>query len=328
LQNVQINDRPKISDVNILYLLCMGFFVIGGEIIRIINPPSLSYGPKMLLITATQLLFVFLPVAAFIYIKKINIKSCLRIKRISFTNLLISCGIMIFAIPITAFLNFIAIFILKYYGKLHSSPIFPSETLLQLMINLTVIAVVPALFEELLCRGVIMRAYESTGRMGAILISSLFFALLHRDLQSFIGTFLLGVVIAYIVYKTDSIFAGMAAHFTNNGLVIILTFVLFKIQELIRDTFPDFAQQIERESQNANIYISTEQMITTFLLLGGIAFFCSIAFTGLILLLNHTTKDITKSIDTTTYIKHERVSYLPLIVSFGLVIYSYYLQLI
>lgn len=342
----------SIAGVNTLYLLCMLLFIIGGEIIYRINP-SLSYNQKMVLLTATQIAFIFIPTALFIYYKKINIKHTLRLNKVSFINILISSGIILFAIPITAFLNFIVVILLKYLGKLHPPPYFQSETISQLIINLLVVALVPALFEETLFRGIIMRGYEKIGKVGAILVSSLLFALLHRDLQTLIGTFLLGLVIAYVVYKTNSIYAGVAAHFTNNGFVVLMTFLLPKLQQLIQDYSPHIAEQIKNESQNPNLHISMEQMILSFVALGVIAGFFSVIFIALILLLNYTTRNVNRESDiidqdatqpenlsnitenynegsiANTYQNNaNKYEYLPLIFSIGLVLYSYFRQLI
>lgn len=85
-----------------------------------------------------------------------------------------------------------------------------------------VIAVMPAIGEELMFRGLIygsMRSRFGAGR--AILISSLIFGLFHMSLVKLIPTALLGACLAIVVEKGGSIFVSMLLHFINNLISVI-----------------------------------------------------------------------------------------------------------
>ncbi len=85
------------------------------------------------------------------------------------------------------------------------------------------IGVVPALCEELLFRGFIQRGLEGFGAKRAVLLSGILFGLFHFDFQRFAAQTLLGLVIAYVVYRSGSILNGMLIHFLHNAGSVVLT---------------------------------------------------------------------------------------------------------
>lgn len=85
-----------------------------------------------------------------------------------------------------------------------------------------VIAVMPAIGEELLFRGLVFGSMRHKYKVGwAIFLSALLFGAYHTNLVKLIPTGLLGACFAYIVYKSGSIFISMLLHFTNNFLSVI-----------------------------------------------------------------------------------------------------------
>lgn len=77
-------------------------------------------------------------------------------------------------------------------------------------------AALPALCEEFVYRGIICHEYEKGGVLRAILISSLFFGLLHFDLQNLPMYIFAGVILAMTMYATRSLFGAVIAHFLYN----------------------------------------------------------------------------------------------------------------
>lgn len=86
-------------------------------------------------------------------------------------------------------------------------------------------AAVPALCEELLCRGLVLREYERYGRRFAIVASAAAFALLHNSMQNLVFTLLLGLVLALIVTRAGSVYPAMIFHFAVNFFSITMSYV-------------------------------------------------------------------------------------------------------
>ncbi len=106
---------------------------------------------------------------------------------------------------------------------------------------LLVIAVTPAICEELAFRGFILSGLRHMGhKWGAIVLASLFFGLAHGLLQQSLSACVVGIVIGYVVVKTGSLWPGVLFHFTHNSLSVLqarLTPDLDHAQPLMRWLF-------------------------------------------------------------------------------------------
>jgi sodium transport system permease protein len=87
---------------------------------------------------------------------------------------------------------------------------------------LLVLAVAPAVFEELAFRGFMLSGFRHLGhKWRAIALSSLFFGVTHGVLQQSIMATLVGMVIGYVAVQTGSLLPGVLFHLTHNGLSIL-----------------------------------------------------------------------------------------------------------
>lgn len=77
-------------------------------------------------------------------------------------------------------------------------------------------AVLPAICEELIYRGILCHEYERGGVMRAVLLSALFFAMLHFNLAHLPIYLFSGVILALTYYATRSLIGSMIAHFLYN----------------------------------------------------------------------------------------------------------------
>jgi len=85
------------------------------------------------------------------------------------------------------------------------------------------VALVPAICEETLYRGYVMRAFQkSWGIIPAIIFSGLLFGLYHVQLSNLIPLASLGMLFAYLTWTTKSIVPAMVAHFINNGSSVLM----------------------------------------------------------------------------------------------------------
>jgi sodium transport system permease protein len=92
-----------------------------------------------------------------------------------------------------------------------------------LVLSLALIALTPALCEEALFRGVILRGFASKlPRSTSAILTGLLFGLYHVDVWRLVPTGLLGVALSLIALETDSIVPAMLTHFLNNACLVIL----------------------------------------------------------------------------------------------------------
>ncbi|WP_372774800.1 lysostaphin resistance A-like protein [Mangrovibacterium sp.] len=92
-----------------------------------------------------------------------------------------------------------------------------------LMFNLFMIAVIPALGEEFLFRGVIQQIFTKMARNYhvGIWVSAFLFSALHLQFFGFVPRLLLGALFGYFLVYSGSIWVPVAAHFINNTIGVL-----------------------------------------------------------------------------------------------------------
>lgn len=85
-----------------------------------------------------------------------------------------------------------------------------------------VLAVLPAILEEIVFRGVILSSFEPCGTGPAIIGSALLFAFAHMSLEKLPIYFFAGVVLAFAVYASRSLVGGILLHALYNLTGLLL----------------------------------------------------------------------------------------------------------
>lgn len=204
-------------------------------------------------IVLSQIILLFIPTVIYFIVKKRSVKKTLRLKKIGFKTIVIIIGIGLLSQPIANFLSFITQFIFpnrigEVVYKLNSIP---------LLIKLGIIALTPAIFEEITIRGVVLGGYDNVDMKKTAIMTGLFFSMIHMDGNQSLYTFVFGMIFAYLVRITGSIYSSMICHFTINGSQVILAHILLKHSETLKNV-----------SQNMDLNSFSEvKLITVFLIL-------------------------------------------------------------
>lgn len=92
--------------------------------------------------------------------------------------------------------------------------------------NILVVAVLPAIGEELLFRGILQKMIKSLigSSHGAIWITAILFSALHLQFFGFLPRMLLGVLFGYLLEWTGSLWLPILAHFINNAAGVLIYF--------------------------------------------------------------------------------------------------------
>ena len=100
------------------------------------------------------------------------------------------------------------------------------DTVGGLIINLFIIALIPAIGEELTFRGVLQQSL--TRKMNphvAIILSAALFSFIHFQFYGFLPRMFLGVLLGYMFYITGSLWTSILMHFVNNGTAVVLYYL-------------------------------------------------------------------------------------------------------
>lgn len=92
-----------------------------------------------------------------------------------------------------------------------------------LVVNLIMIAILPAIGEEFLFRGVFQRLFTEWTRNQhwGVILGAFIFSFFHFQFYGFVPRFLLGVYFGYLLVWSGTIWLPVVAHFINNGLAVI-----------------------------------------------------------------------------------------------------------
>ena len=91
-------------------------------------------------------------------------------------------------------------------------------------VSFLTVSIFAPLFEEWLCRGMVLRGLLARGACKpgwAIVISAVFFALIHFNPWQAVPAFLMGCLFGYVYYRTGSLRLTMLMHFTNNSFALL-----------------------------------------------------------------------------------------------------------
>ncbi len=96
------------------------------------------------------------------------------------------------------------------------------------LIYVIITCIAPAIFEELLFRGVIESGFKAYGEKIAIVVSALIFMIMHGNAEQTVHQFVIGLIIGYIFIKSGNLWIGVIVHFFNNFISITQSY-LFEV---------------------------------------------------------------------------------------------------
>lgn len=147
------------------------------------------------------------------------------------------CGISFRKAVLCAFAGVVGLFFTNYVsylwlmliealgGTLSSGRVAVPATPAALSSAIIFSAVLPGVCEEILFRGALLSAWERRGSKAAVVISALWFAVLHASVEGAPAEFMNGAILAVLVVLTDSIFAGMIYHTVYNSAALIVSYI-------------------------------------------------------------------------------------------------------
>jgi len=126
------------------------------------------------------------------------------------------------------------------------------------VINLMLMALLPAIGEELFFRAIIQNELLVffDKKDVAIILTAIIFSAFHMQFDGFLPRFFLGLILGYAYYWSGSIWVSISLHFINNGLLVFSAYMLQdKIDEISGDT-----------SQHIPMYIVVMSVLAVFVL--------------------------------------------------------------
>ena len=130
-------------------------------------------------------------------------------------------------------------------------------------VNMLMIAVIPAIGEEMLFRGLFQRLFGEWFKNihVAIFLAAFLFGAVHLQFYGLLPRMMLGVLFGYLYLWTGTIWAPVLAHFLNNGAAVLVSY--------LSNTGVIHADY-EKFGSTDNIFLITGSVILTGVVLVGI----------------------------------------------------------
>ncbi len=215
--------------------------VFGGSALSILIMFALSKAGKFAGMDVSSWVgYVVMQVAFFavsmIYakVRKVDLLHVAKVKKfknpwqIALLPLIAFFTILIFLPLANAFNSFLEI--IGFHGGGVSFPDYSNVGIY--FLSLFVMAILPAFGEELLMRGSVFGGLSTKNVWFGILLSALFFSLMHANPQQTVHQFGLGISLAITMCLTGSIFACVFVHFFNNFISITITAYIPQVDEI------------------------------------------------------------------------------------------------
>ena len=219
--NIKKGTMPSVSDGIILYAFGLVMLIYVGSLVQ------LKFGVSGIIMT--QLMIIGLPLLFAYYIKS-DFKKVFSFKLPSIRHMVASFCLWVGTYMGSMIITQIVLYIFPQNMEVVEglNNVLLSED--NIFISLLIIAVMPAICEEVFFRGFILTSFRNNKKtiVGAVIGSGILFGLMHMDFIRIIPTSLLGISFAYVVCKSDSIITSMFMHFLNNGFALVVTYFASK----------------------------------------------------------------------------------------------------
>ncbi len=212
--NLKKGGVPTVSDVWFLVAVTILLILYAGSMLQI------RYG--LAGVFGTQLILLAVPLFLVIYTKR-DVKKTYGFARTGAVNYLGSAVLIAGAILVNLVIAIgLAYVFPESAGNVET--VFGDIMSGNVLAVLLVVAVAPAVCEEMLFRGVILHSLQTRYRVpSAIAVTAILFGLYHMSVIKFIPTGLLGLLFCIVAWKTGSIYPAMLMHFINNAISVIIS---------------------------------------------------------------------------------------------------------
>ncbi len=222
------NFKPQAAFA-VVFISIFSAFLSGGIIVSLgLYFPEYSQKTFTFISFIVGQSFMLIPLISFLISKKEPLIKRLRINPISSETIklttMFSIGLIILS---DEFDRLIQVFIPSPNYIVDLNNLLQPDSVFGYILLIIAIAIIAPIGEELLFRGFLQQFLEQHWKdiTRAILITSLFFSIIHMNPYWFIQIYILGIMLGFLSWKTNSIFPPLILHALNNGTALLFSFI-------------------------------------------------------------------------------------------------------
>jgi len=151
------------------------------------------------------------------------IKDC-NFNKINYKVVLISLALGILCFIINIAVSSLFNGVLTFTGYRFSSSGGKDYSTINFIIDVITVALLPAICEEFIHRGVLLQGIKHIGFKKAIVISSILFGLVHFNIQQVSYAIVVGLIMGFVSVVAKNIYPAMIIHFVNNFISTYISY--------------------------------------------------------------------------------------------------------
>lgn len=211
----------KVNGFFILFVIgYIGLSVVGAAALQLAQNAGIAVPDWIQYVMSEGIIFII----AIIYmiVQRIDPIKDIPYRRIGIIDIILSLVAGYCLIPAVLLISNLSMLFSTNYLEEGTSTLLTYPFAMQVIL----LAVIPPLVEELVFRGIFFSSYRKAGMFGAALMSGLLFGCFHLNINQALYAFVIGVVFAYMVEATGSLWSSVIAHFAINTYSIGIAQIL------------------------------------------------------------------------------------------------------
>lgn len=222
---LQSQEKNRIGAVNVVFLVSMLISVV----VAFLPLDFLMERPALQLIFSQVILV--LPSVVYLLIHRLPYAETVRFKKLKIGDMAFCILFGILIQPVLTLLNALS---MVFSTNTTSTFIVDLSMKIPFLLALFLMAIVPAVLEETVYRGVFYNEYSKLNPWKAALLSGLLFGLMHGNINQFCYAAVMGILFALLIEATGSILSTMLIHFWINAGSVVMIYVYPKLYELVQ----------------------------------------------------------------------------------------------
>lgn len=245
--------KNRIKGINIVFLATILISVTVPFL-----PLDFLWERPVLRIVVSQVI-IALPSVVYLLKNRLPYAETVRFKKMKFFDMVLCVLFGILIQPAITLINAIS---MVFSTNMTGVAMFEITEQIAFPAGLLLLAVLPAVLEESVYRGVFYNEYSKLHPLKAALLSGLLFGIMHGNINQFCYAAVMGFVFALLIEATGSILSTMLVHFWTNAGSVVMLYLYPKLYEVVQK-FYNMYKEYGNETMVAQIEASYGDMTQT-----------------------------------------------------------------
>lgn len=235
---LQTQEKSRIGAVNVVFLVSMLISVVVAFL-----PLDFLVERPALQLVFSQVILV-LPSVVYLLVHHLPYAETVRFKKLKIGDMAFCILFGILIQPLLTLLNAIS---MVFSTNTTSTFMMDLSTQIPFLPALFLMAVVPAVLEETVYRGVFYNEYSKLNPWKAAVLSGFLFGLMHGNINQFCYAAVMGILFALLIEATGSILSTMLIHFWINAGSVVMIYLYPKLYEFMQAFYRMYLEYDNKE---------------------------------------------------------------------------------